>query len=29
MIEHWINNYPRKIFNGKSANELLKMQEVA
>ena len=29
LIEHWINNYPRKIFNGKSSNDLLKMQEVA
>lgn len=29
MIEHWINNYPRKIFGGKSSNELLKMEKVA
>lgn len=29
MIEHWINNYPRKIFNGKSSNELLKIEKVA
>ena len=29
IIEHWINNYPRKIFNGKSSNELLKTEEVA
>ena len=29
MIEYWINNYPRKIFNGKSSNELLKMLQVA
>ena len=29
IIEHWINNYPRKIFNGKSSNELLKIEEVA
>ena len=29
IIEHWINNYPRKIFNGKSSNELLKMEKVA
>jgi IS30 family transposase len=28
MIEHWINNYPRKIFNGKSANDLLKIERV-
>ena len=24
MIENWINNYPRRIFNGLSANDLLK-----
>ena len=29
MIEHWINNYPRRIFNGKSSNELLKTVNVA
>ena len=29
IIEHWINNYPRKIFGGKSSNELLKIEKVA
>ena len=29
IIEHWINNYPRKIFNGQSSKELLKMEKVA
>ena len=29
MIEHWINNYPRKIFNGKSSNDMLKVHGVA
>ena len=29
MIEHWINNYPRKIFNGLSSNELIKKIIVA
>ena len=29
MIENWINNYPRKIFNGLSANDLLKKHNVA
>ena len=23
MIEHWINNYPRKVFNGQSSNMLI------
>ena len=29
MIENWINNYPRRIFNGRSANDLLKQLFVA
>ena len=29
MIENWINNYPRRIFNGRSANDLLKQLNVA
>jgi len=29
MIEHWINNYPRRKFNGKSSNEMLKINNVA
>lgn len=29
IIEHWINNYPRRILGGKSANELLNMENVA
>jgi len=29
MIEHWINNYPRRIFNGLSANMLIKQLNVA
>ena len=29
MIENWINNYPRRIFNGLSANALLKQLFVA
>ena len=29
MIENWINNYPRRIFNGLSANDLLKQINVA
>ena len=29
MIEHWINNYPRRIFNGKSSNMMLKTNNVA
>lgn len=29
MIENWINNYPRRIFNGLSANDLLKQLNVA
>ncbi len=29
MIENWINNYPRRIFNGLSANDLLKNLNVA
>ncbi|MBR1442301.1 MAG: IS30 family transposase, partial [Firmicutes bacterium] len=28
MIENWINNYPRRIFNGLSANDLLKQINV-
>lgn len=28
MIEHWINNYPRKIFGGKSSEELLKIHNI-
>ena len=28
LIEHWINNYPRRIFNGLSSNEML-MRETA
>ena len=23
-IEEWMNNYPRKLFNGKSSNEIYK-----
>lgn len=29
MIEHWINNYPRKIFNGKSSNMMVDLYNVA
>ena len=29
MIEHWINNYPRKIFDGQSSNMLLNQIFVA
>ena len=29
MIEHWINNYPRRIFNGLSSNMLLAQINVA
>ena len=29
MIEHWINNYPRRIFNGKSSNMMLEINNVA
>ncbi len=29
MIQHWINNYPRKIFDGKSTNEMLIIDEIA
>lgn len=28
MIEHWINNYPRRIFNGKTANMLLEIEKI-
>ena len=26
MIEHWINNYPRRLFNGLSSNMLIQQQ---
>lgn len=29
MIEHWINNYPRRLFNGLSSNMLILQQNVA
>lgn len=29
MIEHWINNYPRRLFNGLSSNMLIQQQNVA
>ena len=29
MIEHWINNYPRRIFNGLSSNLLIEQLNVA
>ena len=29
MIEHWIKNYPRKIFNGKTSYMILKNNKVA
>lgn len=29
MIEHWINNYPRRILNGLSSNLLIQQQSVA
>lgn len=29
MIEHWINNYPRRILNGSSSNMLIKKLNVA
>ena len=28
MIEHWINNYPRRLFGGKSSEELLKIHNI-
>ena len=29
MIEHWINNYPRRLFNGLSSNMLIQQIFVA
>ena len=29
MIEHWINNYPRRLFNGLSSNMLIQQQNVS
>lgn len=29
MIEHWINNYPRRIFNGLSANMMIQKLNIA
>lgn len=29
MIEHWINNYPRRLFNGLSSSMLIQQQNVA
>lgn len=29
MIQNWINNYPRRIFGGKSANEMLIIDKIA
>ena len=29
MIEHWINNYPRRLFNGLSSNMLIQQQNIA
>lgn len=28
MIEHWINNYPRRLFNGLSSNMLIQQQNI-
>lgn len=28
LVEHWINNYPRRIFGGKTANMMLKLEVV-
>lgn len=29
IIEHWINNYPRRIFNGKTSNIMVNINKVA
>lgn len=29
MIEHWINNYPRRLFDGLSSNMLIQQQNIA
>ena len=29
MIEHWINNYPRRLFDGLSSNMLIRKQNIA